>query len=98
MTSIVRQRLAQMLLMAGKLTAYDAHKHYIRLFSATTRRNVYYQLRKGVDLGIFNVVDVVEETGDYSWGVKARKVYYGLLLKEGVLPIERIRKHFMVKK
>lgn len=98
MVSIVRTALAQILFVAGKLTAYDAHKHYIKLFGPTTRRNVYYQLRKGVDLDIFSVVDVVEEDGDYSWGGKARKVYYSLKNKEGVNPTQKVVKYFQVKK
>ena len=59
--SIVRERLAEMLFIVGKITAYDAHKHYIQIFSGATQRNVYYQLRRGVDLGEFKIADVVEE-------------------------------------
>ena len=76
--SIVRERLAEMLFIVGKLTAYDAHKHYVQLFSPATQRNVYYQLRRGVDIGIFKIADVVEEPGEYSWGPTTRKVYFEL--------------------
>ena len=57
--SIVRERLAEMLFVAGKLTAYDAHKHYIQLFSSATQRNVYYQLRRGVEMGVVDVATIV---------------------------------------
>lgn len=76
--SIVRERLAEILFIVGKLTAYDAHKHYVQIFSSATQRNVYYQLRRGVDLGDFKISEVVEEKGDYSWGPTSRKVYYEL--------------------
>ena len=54
--SIVRQRLAEMLFAKGKLTAYEAHKHYIKLFAKTSQRNVYYQLQKGSDQGLFKKI------------------------------------------
>lgn len=76
--SKVRDQLAEVLYVAGALTAYDAHKHFIRLFGGVTQRNIYYQLKRGVDLGIFRISDVVEEKGDYSWGPTTRKVYYEL--------------------
>ncbi len=76
--SIVRDRLVEMLYISGRLTAYDAHKHYVKLFGEATQRNIYYQLRRGVDMGLFTVADVVEETGDYSWGSTTRKVYFEL--------------------
>ena len=98
MASIVRRGLGQILYIAGKLTAYDAHRHYIKLFGPTTRRNVYYQLQKGVDLGLFKIVEVVEEDGDYSWGVKARKVYYSIKNKDGIIPTQKIIKYFQVKR
>lgn len=76
--SIVRDRLAEMLFIVGKITAYDAHKHYVQIFSGITQRNVYYQLRRGVDLGEFEISDVIDEKGEYSWGSTSRKVYFGL--------------------
>lgn len=76
--SIVREQLAELLFIIGKLSAYDAHKHYIHIFGVATQRNIYYQLRRGVELGIFRVEDVVEEKGEYSWGDTTRKIYYSL--------------------
>lgn len=76
--SKVRDQLAEILYIAGKLTAYDAHKHFCKLFGSATQRNIYYQLRRGVDMGIFRVEEIVDEQGEYSWGPSARKVYYEL--------------------
>lgn len=76
--SKVRDQLAEILYIAGKLTAYDAHKHFLAIFGKATQRNIYYQLRRGVEIGIFRVEDVVDEKGDYSWGSVSRKVYYEL--------------------
>lgn len=75
--SIVREHLKEVLFLGGKMTAYIAHKHYIKLFAATTQRNIYYQLEKGLEQGDFISEEIVEE-GDYSWGKSARKKYYQL--------------------
>ncbi len=81
--SVVRDNLMELLFVFGKLTAYDAHKHYIKLFAKTSRRNVYYQLQKGCDTGLFDKEQVTEK-GDYSWGTESKKVYYTLKTKEGL--------------
>ena len=91
--SLVRERLKEILFFTGEITAYDAHKHYINLFAKTSQRNVYYQLRKGVDKGDF-VVDVKNESGDFSWGDTTRKVYYSLASKEGVTIDKRLQRYF----
>ena len=91
--SIVRDRLAEMLFIVGKMTAYDAHKHYIKIFASTSRRNVYYQLEKGEEQNIFNK-DVVEEKGDFSWGSISRKIYYSLKSTEGIQINKLIKKYF----
>ena len=65
--SVVRDRLKEMLYIAGSLTAYEAHKYYVQLFSKTSQRNIYYQLQKGVDIGMFKIYEVVEEKGNYCF-------------------------------
>jgi hypothetical protein len=91
--SIVRDRLAEMLFIAGKLTAYEAHKHYINIFANTTRRNVYYQLTKGEALGVFDK-EIVDEQGKYSWGDRVRKIYYFLKSKDNIQVNIAIKKYF----
>jgi hypothetical protein len=91
--SLVRERLKEMLFIAGKLTAYDAHKHYVRIFAKTSQRNVYYQLQKGVEKEEFQQA-VVEEEGDYSWGSKAKKVYYSLAKEISVQIQKEVKEYF----
>lgn len=81
--SKVRQRLAELLFVAGKLTAYEAYKLYKKFFVPTSQRNIYYQLSRGASLGQF-FKEEVQEQGEFSWGGLVRKVYYGLARKEGV--------------
>ncbi|MBN1175130.1 hypothetical protein JXA48_00655 [Candidatus Woesearchaeota archaeon] len=75
--SVVREHLKEVLFLGGRMTAYTAHKHYIKLFAATTQRNIYYQLEKGLEKGEFISEEITEE-GEYSWGTSARKKYYDL--------------------
>lgn len=75
--SLVRERLKEILSYKGRMTAYEAHKHYIHIFSGCTRRNIYYQLGSGVAKNELSSEEV-EEQGDFSWGTKTRKVYYDI--------------------
>ncbi len=86
--SAVRQHLSELLFVMGKLTAYTAYKHYIKLFAKTSQRNVYYQLTKGSDMELF-VREEVEEKGDYSWGTSVRKVYYSLKSLDTVTAVDK---------
>jgi len=81
----------------GKLTAYDAYKHYVKLFAKTSQRNVYYQLQRGVELDLFTREEV-EEEGNFSWGFRTRKVYYGLKSLDSISVDKRIVDYFEEEK
>ncbi len=91
--SLVRERLKEILFVTGMMTAYDAHKHYIKIFAATSQRNIYYQLRKGFEKGDFEM-EVIEEEGDYSWGTRAKKVYYSLAKGATVQTKKEVKNYF----
>jgi len=76
--SIVRQNIVEILGVLGRGYGYEIHKIYNDLFTPCTRENVYYHLRKGVKLGEFEVVEVRQEKGKFSWGTIAEKTYYKL--------------------
>jgi hypothetical protein len=82
-----------MLFIAGRLTAYEAHKHYLQLFGKVSQRNVYYQLERGAKAEQFERIEV-QEKGDFSWGDVSRKVYYEIKSKEGISLDTRIREYF----
>jgi hypothetical protein len=75
--SIVRQNLIDILFFKKVACGYELHKIYCDIFPKTSRENVYYNLRKGVKLGEFNV-EVKKVEGDYSWGRFAEKIFYSL--------------------
>jgi hypothetical protein len=76
--SVIRQNIVEILFFLGKAYGYDIYKHYIELYPKVTLRSIYYHLKKGVDLGEFEVEKIEKEKGDYSWGEMAEKIYYKL--------------------
>lgn len=39
---------------------------------------MYYNLHKGVQLGVFKVKNIKKESGQFSWGDSVEKIYYEL--------------------
>ena len=92
--SLVRERLKELLFVAGELTAYEAYKHYVAIFGKVSRRNIYYQFEKGAQLAEFVVAKVTEEKGDYSWGGLSTKKYYRLGPESTPVLNEAVRNYF----
>ena len=76
--SIIRENIAEILAVSGPAYGYQIHRWYCELFAPCTRENIYYNLRKGVSLKEFELVEVRQEKGDYSWGAIVEKKYYKL--------------------
>ncbi|RLE45569.1 hypothetical protein DRJ22_04085 [Candidatus Woesearchaeota archaeon] len=76
--SVIRQNIVEILNVFGSAYGYQIHRFYNELFPSCTREVIYYNLRKGVALGEFRLVDVKVEKGTFSWGVVAEKKYYVL--------------------
>jgi hypothetical protein len=92
--SNIRQNIVELLYFMGKGYGYEIYQAYVDIFPKVTMRSVYYQLRKGVSLGEFEIESVKTEKGDYSWGPDAEKIYYKLG-KNGKPKIdERIKEYF----
>lgn len=76
--SDIRQNIIEILGGIGKAYGYRIHKIYNEIFPPCTRENIYYNLRKGVVLGEFEIKEIKQEKGDYSWGSTVEKKYYTL--------------------
>lgn len=76
--SQIRQNIVEILYFLEKGYGYDIYKVYRAVFPKITMRSVYYQLKKGVDLGEFEVESVDKVKGEYSWGSEADKKFYKL--------------------
>jgi len=76
--SIVRQNMIEILYFLHSSHGYHIFKVYKQLYPKITLRAIYYHLRKGQDIGEFEVDTIHKEKGDYSWGGEAEKIYYKL--------------------
>ena len=91
--SEIRQNIVEMLSVEGPMYGYQIHKFYNELFPSCTRENVYYNLRKGLKLGEFEL-EVRKEEGQYSWGTVVEKKYYRVGPKAVVSGSERVKDFF----
>ena len=76
--SEIRQNIVEILHYIQKAYGYEIYKVYVSIFPKVTLRSIYYHLRKGIDLGEFQIAKIEKEKGDYSWGSEAEKIYYSL--------------------
>lgn len=91
--SPIRQNIVDLLYHMGTGYGYQIHKAYEDLFSPVTLRSIYYHLNKGVELDVFEVADVEEAEGDYSWGDTAEKTFYKLGPEADPRPKEEIKEY-----
>ncbi len=76
--SEIRQNIVELLHYMGEGYAYKIYKAYISIFPKISMRSVYYHLKKGSDIGEFEIKSIRSEQGDYSWGDRAERIIYKL--------------------
>jgi len=96
--SRIRQNIVELLYFMGRGYGYEVYQAYVDIFPKVTMRSVYYQLRKGVDLGELEIESVKVEKGDYSWGADAEKTYYKLGKNAQPKGEQRIKEYLERKK
>jgi len=67
----IRERIAVILQHLNISYGYQIYKIYRNVFGYISLRNLYYNLKKGVELGEYIVVDVKREKGMFTWGEEA---------------------------
>ncbi len=77
-SSQIRNNIIELLFFLKSAYGYDLHKKYKKVFGPVSMRSVYYHLNKGVELGVFNIKEIQEVQGDYSWGTGVRRIVFGL--------------------
>ena len=92
--SEIRPNIVEMLAVTGAEYGYKIHRFYNELFLACTRENIYYNLRKGVKLGEFELAEVKQEEGNYSWGNVVEKKYYRIGPRAKVSVIPKVKEFF----
>jgi len=96
--SEIRQNIVDILYFAGKLHGYEVYKIYLQLFPRCAQKSVYYNLRKGAALGEFEIEEIKQEQGNYSWGDSAKKIYYKLGKKSKPRVNKKVKEFFSKKK
>jgi len=74
--SVVRDNIIDLLRKKGPMHGYQIYKSYREVYGPISLRLIYYHLHKGIDSGEIEISHISDEEGPYSWGPKARKVYY----------------------
>ncbi|MDP2749762.1 MAG: hypothetical protein Q8O89_02940 [Nanoarchaeota archaeon] len=92
--SQIRTNIVEILFFGKKMYGYDVYKTYVSIFPRVTMRAVYYNLRKGLNLGEFEIESIKMEKGDYSWGGQAEKTYYKLGLISRPAGDKRVQEYF----
>ena len=96
--SEIRQNIIDILYFAGKLHGYEVYKVYLQLFPKCVQKSIYYNLKKGAALGEFEIEEIKQEQGNYSWGDSAKKVYYKVGKKAKPRINKKVKEFFSKKK
>lgn len=92
--SQIRQNIVEILFYLEKGYGYDIYKIYCEIFPKVTQRSIYYHLRKGYELGEFDIEKIEKEQGNYSWGDYAEKIYYKLGTNAIIAHNEAVKEYF----
>ena len=88
----IREKIATILRQKGISYGYQIYKIYRDVFGHISLRNLYYNLKKGLDLGEFIVIDIKKENGVFTWGREAEHKYYTLGPYAGFFRLSEIQK------
>ena len=97
-SSPIRHNIVEILNVLNKAYGYQLHKIYVEIFGKCTREVIYYHLRTGAKLKEFELTEIKQERGDYSWGKTVEKLYYTLGPKAQAKGDEQVKKWFENKK
>ncbi len=76
--SRIRERITAIVNKRGITYGYEIYKLYKEVYGDITSRIIYYNLKKGVELGELNIINIKRELGAYSWGDESERVYYAI--------------------
>ncbi|MBS3064184.1 MAG: hypothetical protein J4472_00015 [DPANN group archaeon] len=79
--SVIRDNIIELLYCMEKSHAYELAKTYKKVFGPISIRSVYYNLKKGLEIGVFEVKEIQKVEGNFSWGTTAQRICYGLTNK-----------------
>ncbi|MBT3940930.1 hypothetical protein HOD83_02380 [Candidatus Woesearchaeota archaeon] len=77
--SQIRDEMVDLLFFLKEAYGYDLYKKYCKVYDKKiSMRSIYYHLNKGVELGVFNLKEIRDVKGDFSWGSGVKQVIFQL--------------------
>jgi hypothetical protein len=77
--SEIRDELIELLYFMREAYGYQLYKKYCKVYEKkVSMRSIYYHLNKGVELGVFNLKEIREVKGEFSWGTGVKQVIFQL--------------------
>ncbi|MBR9689896.1 MAG: hypothetical protein GOV01_03305 [Candidatus Altiarchaeota archaeon] len=73
----VRARIVE-ILKDEPAYGYQIYKKYKATYGNISIRLIYYHLTRGKKDGLFEIAEIKESEGDFSWGMSTRHKYYRL--------------------
>lgn len=92
--SLVRERILQILYYVGYSYPYEIYKIYKSLYGKVCLRNVYYNIRKGIEAGDIKVLKVETVDGNFTWGDKTKRIY---LIPNPLRPVQPLPQDYLKK-
>jgi hypothetical protein len=74
--SVIRDNIKTLLKEYGPSDGYSLYKVYIEKYPKVTMRSIYYHLKKGVELELFRIKEILKDRGSHSWGNYSEKIIY----------------------
>jgi len=95
--SVIRQNIIEIINVKKRVYGYELYNYYVDIFPKVHIRSIYYHLKKGTALKEIDIKEIKEEAGNYSWGDKAKKVYYALGPEARPKNSKRVSTYFLKK-
>jgi len=77
--SDIRDEMVELLFFLREAYGYELYKKYCQVYDKkVSMRSIYYHLNKGVELGVFNLKEIREVKGEFSWGTGVKQVIFQL--------------------
>lgn len=74
--SVIRDNIGKLLKGQGPSDGYSLYRIYVEKYPKVTMRSIYYHLKKGVELKLFKVKEIVRDRSNHSWGNYSEKIIY----------------------
>ena len=76
--SQIRDNMVEILAVVNPIHGYDIYKHYKKKYGPASLRSIYYHLKKGTELGVFESKGIQRVEVNFSWGSGVERKVFAL--------------------